>query len=183
MDKSVEKQIKKFVLPPWWKVILAVFIFIPLMYFLLYDGSKVTKILCAALDMLALCCCVGYQIHRAIFIQKKLEQIDRDSLSLVLANDFCNAGRAFKNSVIMGDRFIIPKQSGYILSYDDIARIWQVTQSMYGTELHHIIYIIDKNGRKRQFFYVPSKQYNSAEYQSVIGYILSKNPNIKLGEP
>lgn len=182
MDKSVEKQIKKFASPSVGYLFVGV-VGAAFCGLLAYGyNSLAYKIPFALSGVFALGYCIWFYFGRTMALNKKLAAVDASSESLILMNDFQNAGRAFNGRVIMGDRFIIPKDGGYIYSYDEIERIWQVTQSTNGIEMFRNFYIVDKNGKKRLFFAISRQYYNREEYQSVIGFMLSKNPNIKLSE-
>lgn len=100
----------------------------------------------------------------------------------VLINDFKNAGRAFKDSLILGDGFMIAKGSGSIYRYSDLTRLFHVVETSGGIVIRHKLYIYDLSDKKRRLCYIDRSAYDRDEMQSVYAYIISKNPIIKLGE-
>lgn len=182
MDKSVEKQIKKFASPSVGYLFVGVVGAAFSGFFAYGYDSLMAYFLFGLCAVFSLGYCTWFYFGRIAALNKKLAAVNASSESLILMNDFQKAGRAFNNTVVVGDKFIIPKDSGYIYSYDEIDRIWQVTESTNGMELRRTINIIDKNGKKVKFFWIARQYYSREEYQSVISFMLSKNPNIKLGE-
>ena len=100
----------------------------------------------------------------------------------MLINDFQKAGRAFDGTLILGDKFIIAKDSGSVYSYDEITRMYQVIVTTSGVEIQRKLYIYDRNNKKIRLCAIRKNHYHSEEMQGIYSYVISKNNNIRFGE-
>ena len=115
-------------------------------------------------------------------LKKLYTDIEESGGLPLLLDDFENGGKAFKNKLVLGQRFLIGKNTGVVIAYSDIGRIYQ--------EIHKTNYIEDsrtlkilsvKTNRYYDLCKIPLKGKADDEVQQVIEYIVSMNPNIRVG--
>ena len=105
---------------------------------------------------------------------------DRNRIGTLLY-EFENAGRAFGDSVILGDTFIIGKGMGVIVQYSDIRRVYQYVHSTNGIEDTRLLRAELVSGREADLFMLPHSGKGDEELNNVINYMCSINPRIKVG--
>ena len=182
MDNS-EKELIKFVHPPFYQIIIGI------MTLIVFAGIGVVSVDMFRLIVWSLggiACFIYFTVFEYVLpyvrMMNAIKGAKQRGDHQVLINDFKNAGRAFKDSLILGDGFMIAKGSGSIYRYSDLTRLFHVVETSGGIVIRHKLYIYDLSDKKRRLCYIDRSAYDRDEMQSVYAYIISKNPIIKLGE-
>ncbi|MBQ3969090.1 MAG: hypothetical protein II685_01235 [Clostridia bacterium] len=185
MANSTEKQIFKFAKPSLaYPIITAVFlVFCSIMVISMPDLLWV--IIWTAFGVGVTVYCFWWSYLRCyIRLRNKLAKIKFENDFPALENDFLNGGTLFNKfdkTVIMGEKYMIAKQSGNIYAYSEIRRLYQEAESMNGVEMFRNIYIADENSKKILFQKIDRRTYSQEEWQIFCGFVESKNENVKFG--
>lgn len=182
MEQS-EKQLVKFVCPPSYYIIVGVFAMIGFVIVGIYSRVFVHLVIWSL-------CGAGFFIYMSVYeyavpylrMRMMIKEAKLKGEDLVLLDDFRKAGRAFGGTLILGERFVIAKESGSIYRYDEIDRIFRVIQTSYGRSISHMLYIYDRKGRKRKLCVIFPGNYDKSELHQVYAYFAMKNKHIKIGE-
>ncbi len=183
MDYSEEKkQICKFAGVPPWHILVAAFLCAVGVFFLCMPYLLTFKIIMAVfmfgMGIFTLVRMLVFNIR----LNKRISELLESADARILVNDFQKAGRAFRGTVILGDKFIIPKDSGNIVAYTDFDRIYYMTNTYRGRKMSSSVYIRNTgSGKKLVLCTIPQKIFNDAEMQGVISYMTSKNPKLTYG--
>ena len=124
---------------------------------------------------------VGRYIVSDIRLRRKISGIEKKGEARVLENDFKNAAQAFSGSIILGDRFIIAKDSGNILAYSELQRIQTMSESNLGMN-NYVIYVRTPDSSRLRLCTVDRRMISNGEKESVYNWLLSKNRDLKPGQ-
>ncbi len=114
-------------------------------------------------------------------LNKNIAKIEMNNGLEILLNDFENAGRAFNDRVVLGDVFIIGKNTGVIVSYGEITRIYQYIHSTNGVEDTRMLKANLAEGRTVDLCALQLRGKSDDELNQVCAYICSKNPDVRVG--
>ena len=155
IDKDTEKRIRRFVSPSVGYLFVGI---VALAFGLglgIYSVDIVYKVMWLLFGFGTMGYIVWLYFGRIIRSSQKLKAIRNTPDYPILINDFKHAGRAFHNIMILGDKFVIAKDTGKIVAYSEITRIFQVTESVNGMETQRSFYYYDINGKKRMLCQIP----------------------------
>ena len=113
--------------------------------------------------------------RRTMRILHSRNQID------ALLYDFENAGRAFGDSVILGDVFVIGKGTGAVIKYIDIRRVYEYIHTTNSIEDKRTFRAELSTGRTMDLFMLPRNGRGDEELNNVINYMRSRNSRIQVG--
>ena len=95
--------------------------------------------------------------------------------------DFDRAISVLKNNVRLGNNWIFVKGKERLLDYEDITQIYQYIHKTNFVENERAIKYVDKKGKHRVLCKLALRGKSDEEVLKIIGIILSKNPNVKIG--
>lgn len=186
MEEQEFKDLKKYAKPSHALAVLgAFFVIIGLFVVVMglttdsYDSTEyiVTGIIGVLLGVLFIY--LGIRDNKKF--DKKLKEIEENGGMPILLNDFKTGGRAFKNSLIVGQTFLIGKKSGTIVTYNEIVQIYQYVHSTNFVEDSRTLKVKTIQNSVLDLCSIPLRGKGNDELEQVINYILSKNPNVKVG--
>lgn len=113
---------------------------------------------------------------------KRLAEIYSKGSTQILLNDFRTGGKAFKDLLILGQTFLIGKHTGTVITYSNIIQIYQYVHKTNYVEDSRILKAVIAPDRKVvDLCRIPLSGKGDDELRQVIGFIVSKNENIKVG--
>ncbi len=183
MERKVKREIYRYVRTPFYFIVIGVFC-LGLSVFMWYSIANVVT---GAAWLVTFGGCglwwIISTVVKRIALRRRIAQLAESADGRILENDFKRAGRAFKGTLILGDKFIIPKGSGNIVAYDEFDKLHRVTESINGVTTYHTVFVRRRsNGRKLTLCKIEHKIYDASEMGGVLEYIISKNPELKFGE-
>ena len=125
---------------------------------------------------------IAIMVYVNVNLKNRINELMESADARIVINDFQKAGRAFKGTLILGDKFIIPKGSGNIVAYTDFDKLHQVRNTYNGIDMNMTVFVRRADtGKKITLCIIPKKIYNEAEMQGVISFMISKNPKLTFG--
>ncbi len=98
-----------------------------------------------------------------------------------LISDFQNGTRYFKDSLILGEKFIIGKGSTAVFRYTDIRRAYQTIESNGFFEEKRDITVILGSGKICHVGKIPTRGRGNEDVHRIFEIIEEKNPNAAFG--
>lgn len=115
-------------------------------------------------------------------IKKFFTDIEESGGLPFLLEDFETGGKAFKDKLILGKRFLIGKNTGIVIAYGDITQIYQEIHKTNSIEDSRSLKIrTAKTNKLYDLCKIPLRGKAEDEVIQVLEYIYSMNPNIKVG--
>lgn len=114
-------------------------------------------------------------------LKNKINDIDANGELLILLNDFEKGGKAFNDKLRLGQKYLIGKKTRTIVSYNEIARIYQYIHSTNCVEDTRSLQIVLHNNKKLDLCKLPLWGKADEEVANVFNYVKSMNPNIAIG--
>ncbi len=181
------KELKKFIRPsPAIFIVGAVFILIGIIILAVsipakVENKEVVIVIGSVIFVIGIItAAAGISIMKKA--DKRLAEIDANGGTQILLNDFRTGGKAFKNLLILGQTFLIGKNTGTVITYSDIIQIYQYVHKTNYVEDSRILKAVIVPDRKVvDLCRIPLGGKGDDELRQVIGFILSKNENIKVG--
>lgn len=187
MYENEMKELKKFIRPSSGIFvmggILSAIALLILISSISYDeDDKMYMVVLGAVMLLIGAILIFSGIHSLNKVTKKLAEIDSNGGTQFLINDFKSGGKAFKDALILGQTFLIGKHTGTIITYNDILQIYQYVHKTNFVEDTRILKVVLAQNRKTvDLCPLPLRGKADNEAAQVINYILSRNPNVKVG--
>lgn len=114
--------------------------------------------------------------------QKKLDELDANGDMPDIISDFHSGGRAFKDNLIFGNRLLIGKGTGEIIKYEDITRVYQTIHRTNFIEDGRTLTAVTSDNKTHQFCNLKVFGKSNDELEQVVGYIVSRNPSVQVGD-
>lgn len=145
-------------------------------------NSKKTDLLLPVIPIAAIS---GFFFYSAIKETRRYRSILTERLTSdgvnTLLDDFEKGGKAFKESIILGQQNIYGKRSGEIIPYGSISRMYQYIEKDALFENDRKLCLELKNGKTVKIGMIPLKGRGNEELRQVFDYICFKNGDIKVG--
>lgn len=114
-------------------------------------------------------------------VDKTVKNVEQQGDLLTLLSDFRNGGKAFKDSLRLGGRYLIGKNTGTIISYGEVTRIYQYVHKTNLIEDSRMLRVETTNGKTYDLCKLPLRGKADDEVAQVISYIVSINGNVQVG--
>ncbi len=189
-DEKRLKVLKKYIRPSYDGIMLGGFLALCGGALLIYDiiecfensGIEIKEFAIAVFFTLFALFILELSITELKRFKKLLTDIVENGGLPFLLNDFQNGGKAFKDKLILGQNFLIGKNTGVVIAYSDIGRIYQQIRKTNGVEDSRTLKVLHlKTNRYYDLCKVPRRGKAEDEVQQVVEYIVSMNPNIRVG--
>ncbi len=95
--------------------------------------------------------------------------------------DFDGAVPVLKNKVRLGNSWIFVKGKERLLGYEDITQVYQYIHRTNFIENERALKYVDKKGKHRVLCKLELRGKSDEEVHKIVLFILSKNPNVKIG--
>ena len=112
---------------------------------------------------------------------KSIDEMKKSGELAVLMSDFSGGSKAFKDRLILGERFLIGKDTGIFLRYDEIAQIYQTIHRTNFVEDGRTITVVTTEGKYKALCNLQIWGKSNDELNQVFRYIVSRNPSVKVG--
>ena len=112
---------------------------------------------------------------------KHLDELKKSGEISLLMSDFRGGSKAFKDRLILGQNFLIGKETAVFLRYDEIAQIYQTIHRTNFVEDSRTITVITTEGKHKELCILQMWGKSNDELNQVFGYIASRNPSVKVG--
>lgn len=86
-----------------------------------------------------------------------------------------------RNNIYLGNNWIYVKGKERLLSYADITQVYQYIHKTNFVENERALKYVDKNGKHRVLCKIDLRGKSDEDVRKIVSFILSKNPNIKIG--
>ena len=185
MEKDTKKQLLKYARAPLWYVIIGAcsVLFGFIMGYCM--GVNTRDIVPFLIFTLGLGGFGGYYIVLYIIsdikLRRRIAQAEKNGEALILQNDFKNAERAFGGALVLGDVFVIAKDSGNILTYKELQKMQSMSEDNGGIR-NYTIYVQTPSRRKMRLCRVDRRMIDPNEPNAVYDYMMSKNPELRPGQ-
>ena len=114
--------------------------------------------------------------------EKSIKDIEEKGGLQILINDFETGGRAFKDSLILGQTFMLGKKMGHIVDYREIRQVYQyIHKTNFVEDKRTLVVVCGEKSEVIDICRLPLFGKADDEVMQVIQYMISKNPNIKVG--
>lgn len=111
-----------------------------------------------------------------------INSLDNQGSLPILLGDFRNGGQAFCDSLRLGERYLIGKNTGTIVSYGEITKIYQHIHKKRLREIIRELKIETADGSVNTLCNLPLNGKADSEVAHVISHILSVNSSIQVGK-
>lgn len=185
-DEKVKKDLIKYASRPAVAQVigvLAILFVVMLSVALIFIGTYIVPVIAVLV--------VGFIIAGFLFVlNKAMKRYFFDTLAGIEADpeamrtllfDFANAGRAFNGRMVLGDRFIIGRNTGTVVPYSEVTRVYQYIHSTNGIEDSRILKATTFEGRTIDLCSLPGRGKGDDELNQVIDYMISRNGKIRVG--
>lgn len=124
----------------------------------------------------------GITLNVGIKDKKALEKDLGDSSSQeLIVNDFEKANVVLDGNLRLGMVYIFGKRSSRLLKYEDIQQAYIYIHKTNGIEDERDLRVVDSQQKTFDLCKLKKRGKNMDELNSVVNYLLLRNPNIKLG--
>lgn len=124
---------------------------------------------------------IAFSIKKLADFRHSFAQAEQSGEMEQILSDFENDKRAFKKTVIIGDKYIFGKHCGKIIKIDDIARVYQYIEKDAMGERLRRLRIVFERGEKTDLGRIPLRGKGNSEMEEVFDYLKEKNSFIMLG--
>lgn len=159
------------------------------------NGWMVGTILCAVLALVylpmlpflsVLCLAIGALCFwRRTVVKRKLreqlEGLDGSAEQSRILQDFAHAQSVIGDTLRVGQHYLYGKGSGRVVAYSEIKQVYQHIQRTNFVETARTLQYVNTDGKTRVLCRLPLRDKAKDEVLQVMAFILSKNPNVKLG--
>lgn len=185
MQDDELKDLKKYVCPNklarFFFGGLTVILLVLCVYFMLFGKDAEMLIITIVSGIVMFGLIFAYVSQDYLIYIKKMKIIEQQGNMPVLLFDFKNGGPAFNDYLRVGGRYLIGKKTGTMVSYDEIARIYQYVHQTNFVEDSRMLKVKTTNGKTYSLCRLPLKGKADDEVNHVISYILSVNGNVQVG--
>lgn len=112
---------------------------------------------------------------------KKIKSIEEQGNLPILLNDFKTGRQELKDFVRLGRTYIIGKRTGTIVSYGEVARVYQYIHKTNFVEDARTLKVDTTDGKSHTLCNLPLRGKADDEVVRIISYMLSVNSNIQVG--
>ena len=112
---------------------------------------------------------------------KRLNEMKKSGELSVLMSDFRGGSKAFKDRLILGENYLIGRDTGVFLRYDKIAQIYQTIHRTNFIEDGRTITVVTTEGKYKDLCNLQIWGKSNDELDQVFEYIVSRNPSVKVG--
>ena len=113
--------------------------------------------------------------------KKFYAELTQNSQLPEIEEDFKNAACVRNDTLRLGKKWIFIKGQENILAYNEIQQIYQYVHKTNLVEDERKLIYVNASGKKKTLCKLEVRGKSNDELVSIINYILSKNPNIKIG--
>lgn len=99
----------------------------------------------------------------------------------LLVNDFEQSQEVLNGQLRLGMKYIFGKHSNRLLKYEDISQAYIYVHKTNGIENERKLRVIDSHQQTIDLCKLKARGKNMDELESVINYLLTRNPEIKIG--
>ncbi len=112
---------------------------------------------------------------------KRMEQIQQNGQMPALLSDFRSGDRGFDGSLIVGQYYLIGKNTDTFFRYDEIKQMYQTIHKTNGFEDGRTVTAVGQDGKTRQLCSLKTRGKSNEELEQFFMFVHSKNPNIVFG--
>lgn len=186
MQENSITVIKKYITPSYSAVIAGTVISIlAILWFVIsstiIDMDRTKEIIIGSVTLIMGIFLAAWELAFIFQVKKSLSLVDKNGDMQILLDDFKNGIQFFKGSLILGQRFIIGKNSGNVLYYSEIIRIYQYIHKTNFVEDMRVLKAVNNKRNVINICALPLRGKGDSELTIAINHILSKNPNVKVG--
>lgn len=186
MDKNLKKELYKYIKPS--SVSAVIFVCISIIFFLMAyasvpkaeDDSLIQFLIFLIFGIIFLIYFVSHFCTLSS-IKKKIKTFEHQGEFDLLANDFLAGGKAFNDNLRLGQKFLIGKKTGTIVSYQDIVKIYQYAHKTNGVEDSRMLKIETTNKKNVNLCKIPLKGKADNEVAQVCDYIARMTSRVFVG--
>ena len=186
MQENSISTVKKYITPSYSTVVVGIIISVlSILWFVIsaitIDMDRTKEIIIGSVTLIMGLFLTSWElafIHQA---NKSLSIIENNGEMQILLNDFKNGSQYFKGSLILGQKFVIGKNSGTVLAYTDVVRIYQYVHKTNFFEDMRVFKAVNNKRNVINVCPLPLRGKGDCEFNTAANIILSKNPNVKVG--
>ena len=182
MEDEVTKKFKKFIKPNTVEIVFGIILIVVGIGGLVYgflSGIIQIGILTLSGGLLFGIVFILWGIIKKNKYKKNLARFEKNGDLPDIVDDFQNGRKMFKDTLILGQYFVIRKNSGTAIEYSEIKKLYQLVKGS-GERGKCIIQIQTEDKKKYDLCSVPVHNTNNNDLSRALGYITARNRNIQL---